>query len=77
MGEQMLPAGDREFDETIFSASEMNALKVVAATFKKATINDIVNNSHQEKAWNENVDELKTISYNYAFELKQPDIKFV
>jgi len=44
----------------------------VTSTFKKATINDVVNTSHKEKAWNQNVDEFKMISYNYAFELKKP-----
>lgn len=73
MGEQILPAGEKEFDEAIFSTSELNALDVVTATFKKATIKDIVNTSHEEKAWNENVDEFKMISYNYAFELKKPE----
>ena len=72
MGEQILPAGEKEFDQTIFSTSEINALEVVTATFKKATIKDIVTTSHEEKAWNANVDEFKMISYNYAFELKKP-----
>jgi len=44
----------------------------VAATFKKATVNDMVNTSHEEKAWRENVNEFKLINYKCAFELKKP-----
>jgi hypothetical protein len=33
---------------------------------KKATANEIVNTSHEEKAWNDNVNEFKVINYNYG-----------
>ena len=72
MGEQFLPTGDVAFDKDLFLPSELRAMEVVATSFKKATVNDIVNKSHEEKAWNENVDEFKTINYNYGFELKYP-----
>jgi len=72
MGEQFLPTGDVAFDKDLFLPSELRAIEVVATSFKKATVNDIVNKSHEEKAWNENVDEFKTINYNYGFELKYP-----
>lgn len=72
MGEQIFPTGEKEFDEELFKASELNAMQVVASEFRAATVNDIVNTSHQEKAWNENIDEFKMINYNYGFELKYP-----
>jgi uncharacterized phage-associated protein len=72
MGEQFLPTGEVVFDKDLFQPSELKAMEVVANSFKKATVNDIVNKSHEEKAWNENVDEFKTINYNYGFELKYP-----
>jgi len=72
MGEQFLPTGDVAFDKDLFLPSELRAMEVVATSFKKATVNYIVNKSHEEKAWNENVDEFKTINYNYGFELKYP-----
>ena len=72
MGEQILPTGEKEFDEVLFKASELKAIEAVVTSFKKATVNEIVNTSHEEKAWDENVNEFKVINYNYSFELKQP-----
>jgi transcriptional regulator with XRE-family HTH domain len=72
MGEQFLPTGEIVFDKDLFLPSELTTMEVVANSFKKATVNEIVNKSHEEKAWNENVDEFKTINYNYGFELKYP-----
>jgi putative zinc finger/helix-turn-helix YgiT family protein len=72
MGEQFLPTGEVVFDKDLFLPSELRAMEVVANSFKKATVNEIVNKSHEEKAWNENVDEFKMINYNYGFELKYP-----
>jgi putative zinc finger/helix-turn-helix YgiT family protein len=72
MGEQFLPTGEVVFDKDLFLPSELKAMEVVVNSFKKATVNEIVNKSHEEKAWNENVNEFKTINYNYGFELKYP-----
>ncbi len=49
-------------------------MKAVAAYFERATVNSIVNKSHEEIAWAENVEEFKAINYNYGFELKYPEI---
>ena len=72
MGEQFLPTGEIVFDKDLFLPSELRVMEVVANSFKKATVNEIVNKSHEEKAWHENVDEFETINYNYGFELKYP-----
>jgi len=72
MGEQFLPTGEKIFDEALFTSTELKAIEAVIVSFKKATVNEIVNKSHEEKAWNDNVEEFKTINYNYAFELKYP-----
>jgi|SRR6185312_10594738 len=72
MGEQFLPTGELIFKKDSFTHSELKAMEAVAASFKKATVNEIVSKSHEEKAWNDNVDEFKLISYDYAFELKYP-----
>lgn len=72
MGEQFLPTGEKIFEEELFTSSELKAVEAVVASFKKATVNEIVNTSHEEKAWNDNVNEFKVINYNYGFELKHP-----
>jgi len=72
MGEQLLPTGEKIFEEELFTPSELKAMEAVAASFKKATANEIVSTSHEEKAWNDNVNEFKVINYNYGFELKYP-----
>ena len=72
MGEQFLPTGEKIFEEELFTSSELKAVEAVVASFKKATVNEMVNTSHEEKAWNDNVNEFKVINYNYGFELKYP-----
>jgi len=72
MGEQILPTGEKIFEEELFSLSELKALQDVADTFKKSTVNEMVNKSHEEKGWNDNVNDFKLINYNYGFELKYP-----
>lgn len=72
MGEQLLPTGEKIFEEELFTPSELKAVEAVVASFKKATVNEIVNTSHEEKAWNDNVNEFRLINYNYGFELKYP-----
>jgi putative zinc finger/helix-turn-helix YgiT family protein len=72
MGEQLLPTGEKIFEEELFTSSELKAIEVIVASFKKATINEIVNKSHEEKAWKDNVNEFKIINYNFGFELNYP-----
>ena len=72
MGEQFLPTGEKIFEEELFTSSELKAAEAVVASFKKATVNEMVSTSHEEKAWNDNVNEFKVINYNYGFELKYP-----
>jgi hypothetical protein len=72
MGEQFLPTGEKIFEEELFTSSELKAVEAVVASFKKATVNEMVSTSHEEKAWNDNVNEFKVINYNYGFELKHP-----
>lgn len=74
MGEQFLVTDEAAFNEALFSASELSAMKAVIEYFKKITVNGIVNKSHEEIAWINNVADFKTINYNYGFELKYPDL---
>jgi putative zinc finger/helix-turn-helix YgiT family protein len=73
MGEQFIANEESVFDEELFTATEIDAMKTVAAYFEKATVNGIVNKSHEEIAWADNVEDFKVINYNYGFELKYPE----
>lgn len=68
VGEQF--SSKEEVEENKFTEAETNLLKKVSERFKKCTTKQIVNLSHSEKAWQENVDGSDRISYEYSFELK-------
>lgn len=70
MGEKFIPTGQVVFDESLFSESELNVMKEVAASFEDINVNAIVHESHKERAWSDNIEEMKTINYSYGFDLK-------
>jgi putative zinc finger/helix-turn-helix YgiT family protein len=72
MGEQFVIAEESVFDEELFTTSELNAMQIVAEAFKNDTVNGIVNKSHEEDAWSDNVESFNAISYDYGFTLKYP-----
>ncbi len=74
MGEQFIATAEGVFDEELFTETEIEAMKTVAAYFERATVNVIVNKSHEENAWADNVDDFKAINYNYGFDLKYPEV---
>ncbi|GAA5030807.1 hypothetical protein GCM10011506_22040 [Marivirga lumbricoides] len=70
VGEQFKPHHERVFDPELFDEKELETLQIVAKKFKKAKTQEIVNISHQEKAWKDNFSNGKNlINYLYAFEL--------
>ncbi len=70
-GEKFIPAEDHKFNAEMFSATELNTLKTVAATFYGMSTKEIIKISHEEKAWIENSNtENHMISYlNCGFDL--------
>ena len=75
-GEEFRAKPNREFNSEIFNENEIEVLNIVADTFKKVatknvTTKEIINISHKERAWLENEEERKIISYKYAFDLSQ------
>jgi uncharacterized phage-associated protein len=67
-GEAIRPA--EKFDATLFTNDELETLQAVAQRFGKFNTKQIVEVSHQEKAWVENEPHRGLISYQkYAFEL--------
>lgn len=70
VGEQFKPNLDRVFDSDPFSDGELETLEIVAQKFEKAGTQEIIDMSHEEKAWKDNFSNGKhLINYIYAFEL--------
>lgn len=69
VGEQFKARHDRGFNAALFSATELDTLEKVANAFKSTSTNDIVEISHLDQAWKNNIKERGIISYEYAFEL--------
>jgi putative zinc finger/helix-turn-helix YgiT family protein len=70
IGEQFKPNHKRSFNSEKFTAEELKVLEEVAARFKSFNTNRIINYSHKEKGWIENINEKRLIDYNYGFELQ-------
>lgn len=71
LGEQFLPNPERRFNPELFNDDELASLGEVEKKFKNTSVSDIIEISHQEKAWYENYQEgKKLISYEYGFELE-------
>ncbi len=67
--ERILPSGKIKFDESLFSASELNSLRYIAEKFKETSAGEIAEISHKEPAWIENIDVKRIIPFHYAFGL--------
>ena len=72
MGEQFVATSWDVFNNDLFAETELKAMETVANYFKPDNVNKIVNKSHSENAWQDNVEDFNIISYNYAFDLKYP-----
>lgn len=71
-GERLL-CHDGEPDMGIFSASERFAIETVAKKLGHLKTADIVDVSHDELAWQQNIDKHGRISYDYGFILQHID----
>ncbi|SFC19222.1 putative zinc finger/helix-turn-helix protein, YgiT family [Flexibacter flexilis DSM 6793] len=71
VGEQFSCRKDRKFNADLFSEEELNVLEKVASFFKSTKTNEIIEFSHKEKAWINNIKNKDIISYEYAFELSE------
>jgi putative zinc finger/helix-turn-helix YgiT family protein len=60
---------DKEFNVNVFSKEEIQTLDLVFERFKDVKTKDIVDISHEEPAWKENIEEMALIPYTYAFDL--------
>lgn len=69
MGEQFKPNNKKRFRKEHFTNAELEVLDNVANRFKNTLTNEIIEISHKEKAWTDNIDKKGLIDYYYAFEL--------
>lgn len=70
-GEKFKIKSDKVFNKEQFTPQEIEILDFVLDKFKDTTTNEIIDYSHQEKAWIDNHNERNLIDYNYSFELNQ------
>jgi uncharacterized phage-associated protein/transcriptional regulator with XRE-family HTH domain len=57
-------------DNAIFHDTEWAILQLVSEKFKNMSTKKIVEISHEEPAWQDNIDDYHRISFEYGFELK-------
>lgn len=62
-----------ELNDVLFSTSEIEMLMYVSDKFKGKNTRQIVDISHEEPAWQQNIDDFNRISFEYGFELKNID----
>lgn len=66
-GEQFMPGSVRKFNSLLFSSQELDVLEFIAQKFSNTSTAEMIEASHEEKAWTENITEKKVIDYTYAF----------
>lgn len=69
IGEKFLPTANKIFDTGTFSDSEMELLHNVSEYFKYRKTEEIIQLSHEEKAWLEHKNTKSYVPYDYAFEM--------
>jgi hypothetical protein len=70
-GEQFKPNSRKKFNPLLLTEMELKIMENIAERFKTTSTNEIIEISHQEKAWLENKEEKKLIDYRYSFDLNQ------
>lgn len=70
-GDRFEKANNEKFNPEIFTKNELDILEKVGKNFSGMKTKQVIDFSHNEKAWIENESERKLISYNYAFDIEQ------
>jgi len=63
------PSSKTSFQKELFTMEELASLQAVLEKLKPLKTRQLVNMSHKESAWKENVESRSLISYTYAFDL--------
>jgi uncharacterized phage-associated protein len=59
----------KDFNSELFSSEELESLNSITDTFKGCNATQIMEKSHEEKAWIDNEKNKGLIDYNYSFDL--------
>jgi len=70
IGEKYKPNPNRPFDQELFDETEIESLNYVTGYFKDMDTQDVIKQSHSEKAWEARSKEKGYIEYDYAFDLR-------
>lgn len=68
--ERIILSKNNRYDQSLFSAEELEILHYISDKFKDTTASDIAEISHKESAWQANIEGNKIIPFHYAFSLK-------
>jgi len=68
--ERILPNPKYQFDASLFTPTELEAMEYIVNKFMVTSASDIAEISHQESAWKDNIDGKKIIPFTYAFDLE-------
>lgn len=69
IGERFSPVAGRPFNPDMFSSNELEILTSIANRFANTSTQEIIQISHLEKAWIENMESQGVIDYQLSFEL--------
>ena len=67
---ELIKKSQTDFQPELFKQEEINTMNMVLEKFKETTTQDIIEISHTENAWKDNVDSKSLINYKYGFDLK-------
>jgi putative zinc finger/helix-turn-helix YgiT family protein len=75
VGDRFIVEDNASFDleDGVFSETELEMMQYVSQKFNGKTTKQIVEISHEEPAWRENIGDYNRISFEYGFELKNID----
>lgn len=68
-GKCFYKSNNKDFNSELFSSEEMESLNTIVSIFKGCNATQIMEKSHEEKAWLDNEESKGLIDYNYSFEL--------
>lgn len=69
-GERYLTKNLAPIDSSKFNEDELAVLNDIVAKYGDSSTEKLIEDSHAEKAWLENIDKKKIISYDFAFYMK-------
>lgn len=69
IGEKFIRNPDRSFEQELFNEKEMSSLQLVADHFKAMSTHELIELSHNEKAWKVKEKTKSFLEYDDAFEL--------